>query len=111
MQVECDIGVAGMAQQQALQGFELRQRGRQLVQHLEHGAADQGHVGRRVIRQQLADPVADRATELDEGTVEVVAAAQLEAPQVIALHLLVEADGIGHRHQFHRALQAPLFFQ
>lgn len=111
MQVEGDVGIAGVAQQQAVQCFELRGRGWQLIKHLAHGLADQGDVGLGIAAQLLADTRRHRRTEFNKRAVEILAAAQLEAPHVTALQVLVEADRIGHRHQLDHALQTALLFQ
>lgn len=111
MQIEGDVGIAGMAQQQTMQRFQLRGRGRQLIEHLAHGSANQRNVGLGISTQTLTDQRPDRRTEFDEGAVEVLAAAQLEAAHVRALQVLIEADRVGHRHQFDHALQTALLFQ
>ncbi|MNQ85180.1 hypothetical protein D3C85_1003330 [compost metagenome] len=111
MQVEGDVGVAGMAQQQAVHGFQLRWRCRQAVEDLAHGLANQRDVGLGIAAEAITDQRGHRRTEFDERAVEILAAAQLETPHVAALQVLVEANGIGHRHQFDHTLQLSLLFK
>ncbi|MNJ03670.1 hypothetical protein D3C73_1640890 [compost metagenome] len=49
VQVQHHIGVARMLQKQATKAFELRLRSRQVVENLEHGAANDGHVGLAIL--------------------------------------------------------------
>jgi len=111
MQVKGDVGVAGVAQQQAVQGFQLRGRRWQFLEDLSHGLADQRDVGLGIRAQTLANQRCHRGAEFDERTVEILAAAQFEAAHVIALQMLIQANRIGHRHHFDNALQTALPFQ
>ena len=61
--------------------------------------------------QTITDQLGHRCAEFDERAVEVLAAAQFEAAHVAALQVLIEADGVGHRHQFDHALQLALVFE
>lgn len=49
VQVQHHIGVARMLQKQATKAFELRWRSRQVVEDVEHGAANDGHVGLAIL--------------------------------------------------------------
>ena len=49
--------------------------------------------------------------QLDEIAVEILAAAGLETPLMIALQQLTEAQWIGHRHQFDHAVEQALGFE
>ena len=49
--------------------------------------------------------------QLDEIPVEVLAAARLETPLMIALKQLAEAQWIGHRHQFDHTVEQALGFE
>ncbi|CAI8931334.1 hypothetical protein EMIT0P291_40025 [Pseudomonas sp. IT-P291] len=111
MQVKGDVGIAGMAQQQAVHRFQLRCRGRQVVEDLAHGLANQRDVGLGIAAEAITDQPGHRRTEFDERAVEVLAAAELETPHVAALQVLIEADGIGHRHQFDHCVQLSLLFK
>ncbi|MNR54782.1 hypothetical protein D3C85_1750310 [compost metagenome] len=66
MQIEGDVGIARMAQQQAVHGFQLRGRCRQAIKHLTHGLANQGDVGLRIVAQSVADQRGHRCAELDK---------------------------------------------
>src|SRR5471030_2969254 len=111
MQIQSDIGIASMAQQQAVHGFQLRRRCRQVVEHLGHGLANQRDVGFGIVAQLSTDQRGHRSTQFDERTVEILAAAQFETAHMGALQMLIEADRVGHRHQFDYALQLALGFE
>lgn len=64
MQVEHQVGVAGVAIQQALHALQFRGRRRQGVQRRAQGLADQRDIGRRIAAETLADAVDHRVQQV-----------------------------------------------
>ncbi len=111
MQVEHQVGVAGVAIEQALHALQFRGRRRQGVQRRAQGLADQRDIGRRIAAETLADAVDHRVQQVGEIAIEVAPAAHFEAPLVQRLDHLPETDRIGHRHQLDGAAQAAFRLQ
>ena len=65
----------------------------------------------RIIAQLPVQLSGHRRAQLDEITVEILAAAHLETPLMIALQQLTEAHRVGHRHQFDHAVEQALGFE
>ncbi|MNL04212.1 hypothetical protein D3C87_1247770 [compost metagenome] len=76
-----------------------------------HGLTNQANIGVRIVAETVGQRRRHRRAQLDEIAIEVLAAARLETPLMIALQQLTEAQWIGHWHQFDHAVQQALGFK
>ena len=111
VQIQHHIGIAGVLEQQALQGLQLGSRRRQRLQRGLHRRTDQAHIGRAILAQAAVECRGNGRGQGEEVTVEILAAGKLETALLGRLKQLTQADGIGHRHQFDDTGQAPLGFE
>ncbi len=68
-----------------------------LGQNLQHRGADQRDIPGGIAGEATSDAVADGGGEIGVFAIEVAGAAQLEAAEMDAVHVLGEADRIGDR--------------
>ena len=98
VQVEHDVGITGEAEQGGLEQRTLA-RHAQAGQGLGHGLAHDRDIGAGVAAQPLAHSLVDRVGKIGHGAVEVDAAVEVVAPQVMALDTLGKAHRVGEGHQ------------
>ncbi|MNF86730.1 hypothetical protein D3C84_691760 [compost metagenome] len=111
MQVQHHIGGAGVAEQNALHALQLAARLWQSGQMIDHRLTDQANVGVRIVTEAFCQGSRHRCAQLDEIAVEVLAAARLETPLMIALKQLTQTQWISHRHQFDHTVEQALGFE
>jgi hypothetical protein len=104
VQVEHDVGVERQLLQREPLRFQLGAR-LLLVERFAHRGAHRGDVALRVAGQPAFDARQHERGEIVEIAVEVLHRAELEAAQVIAEHVLREADRVRHRHDHDFAAQ------
>ncbi len=106
MQVEHHVGVERQALQREPLRFELGAR-LLLVERLAHRRAHGQQVLRRVLAQPALDARHHQRGQVVEVAVEVLHGVQLEAAEMVAEHVLGQADRIRHRHHHDFVAQPP----